>query len=75
MNNRKPQFKVGQVVSLAKVDLYNAGRGKAEMFQKITAIRPWMGKESLGYELSFQNKDRCHEKYATALNAKQRGGY
>jgi hypothetical protein len=67
------KFKVGQVVSLAKVKFYQSGKRKAEQYQRITHIEPWAVGKLGGLCLTFVNGDRCHEKWVRKLAAKETG--
>jgi hypothetical protein len=67
----KTKYKVGQVVSLRGLEFYRTKARRAEMFQLITHVEPWPKDKHGRSCLSFQNGDRCHEKFVRLLTAKE----
>jgi len=74
------KFKVGQVVLVVpyiahkKGELYlNKGSFYNERYQRITQINPWGYKKYPGYELTFLNGDRCHNKFVRSLSTREAG--
>ena len=68
----KCKFKVGQVVSLRRINFYHKPPQCNEAYQQIGQITLWTGGIG-GYCLHFRNGDSCHEKWAKPLTARERG--
>lgn len=71
---KNPKFKVGQVVNLKKkLDSYARPEQIQRAYQQIVAIEPWGDKGYGGWCLTFADKNRCHEKWATKLTKSESG--
>jgi hypothetical protein len=68
---RKPRFKVGQVVRI-NTDWYASYR-KDQKYQRITDVWSWPESKKSPWGYSFVNGDRCNEKYVSALTKKELG--